>query len=474
LPTALCRGNDLWIEWTYLIDLDNELFSVNNWITFDLWNIPRERWIEALTVNEEGENVFSFEICPEGSCGIDPPSYFDNADDTRDICLTTYRQYSVVQVEVIQTNNSLHKAPLQLFALLAFNKLMRSSSWQYMEHIPGLAQDSFAFREVAFAILSLATGNFYFDRPGRFSGGYSAEESEGYLVSLSERGEPKLMPLFGSGCRAEHQEPGSSPPEPWYWFEDVLISLVPNTVFHTDAEAAIGKAVTYGLESGKLEFRIVLFSIQNAILLEVRNHSAARTIRRTGIIPICDVKQKVECQCNVVSRSDYCECSAVDLLQYNHSGFIALQTFFEAAISQTLSAFGIGCFPVEVYAKIIEYCDLQTRNTCAKVSRPFRTLCHERFHFSHGLTAFRLETLSRQSQRRLYSVCFREIGVFSFHDLKTGRILQSTLDMETPVRIADRRMFSTWSPVFGETPRPSMMTQVSLSLLLRSDGMVEA
>src|SRR5205085_12585531 len=131
--------------------------------------------------------------------------------------------------------------------------------------------------------------HFYFDRPDRFAGLYSAEESEGYLVSLSEGGEPKLMPLFGSGCRAEHQEPGSSPPEPLYWFEDVLISLVLNTVFHTDVEAAIGKAVTYGLESGKLEFRIVLFSIQNAILVEVRNHSATRTIRRTGIIPICDM-----------------------------------------------------------------------------------------------------------------------------------------------------------------------------------------
>jgi hypothetical protein len=26
LPTALCRGNDLLTEWTYLIDLDSELF----------------------------------------------------------------------------------------------------------------------------------------------------------------------------------------------------------------------------------------------------------------------------------------------------------------------------------------------------------------------------------------------------------------------------------------------------------------
>src|SRR5436305_14982310 len=94
------------------------------------------------------------------------------------------------------------------------------------------------------------------------------------------------------------------------------------------------------------------------------------------------------------------EATTVSALLLTYSSTITVgsspcRLFFEAAISQTLSAFGIGCFPVEVYAKIIEYCDLQTRNTCAKVSRLFRTLCHERFHFSHGLTAFRLETSIR-------------------------------------------------------------------------------
>ena len=44
LPTALCAaGNDLMIEWVYVIDLDSELFSTNSWIFFELPNIPRNR-----------------------------------------------------------------------------------------------------------------------------------------------------------------------------------------------------------------------------------------------------------------------------------------------------------------------------------------------------------------------------------------------------------------------------------------------
>jgi hypothetical protein len=115
LPTALCnRGNDLMIEWVYVIDLDNELFSVNNWIFFDLSNIPRNRWIQAFENDDEGRSVFSFEICPEGSVGIEPPGYFaEDATGKSDKYRTTYQEYRHLTVEAIGDINILSQATLQ-------------------------------------------------------------------------------------------------------------------------------------------------------------------------------------------------------------------------------------------------------------------------------------------------------------------------------------------------------------------------
>src|SRR2546429_4944690 len=90
------------------------------------------------------------------------------------------------------------------------------------------------------------------------------------------------MPLFGSGSHTPDQEPGCAPPGSIYWFENILISLVPNTVFEKDTEAAIAKAVEYGLEEGKASFQIVVFSILKATMLEVHVKDGVKAIRRTG------------------------------------------------------------------------------------------------------------------------------------------------------------------------------------------------
>lgn len=98
----------------------------------------------------------------------------------------------------------------------------------------------FAFREAAFSILSFAAGQYYFDDPDRFYGYYRKDMSRGYLIDRNEGSEPKLMPLFGWACHYPEQEPGSAPLGTTYWLENVPISLVPDTVFEKDAEAAVG------------------------------------------------------------------------------------------------------------------------------------------------------------------------------------------------------------------------------------------
>lgn len=486
LPSALGDvGNNLMVEWAYVIDLDNELFSVNNWIFFDLWDIPRDRWIQAFERDGETRHVFSFEVCPEGAVGVDPPEYF--ADDAAGEC-DKYRaicqQYShLTTVEAISDINVSSQAALQqIVAIMLFEQLTAPYASHFWEYLPGWGHKNFAFREVAFAILSFAAGQHHFDDPNRFYGHYRKHESNGYLIDRNEGGEPKLMPLFGSGCHSPDQEPGSTPPDSIYWFENVLISLVPNTVFEKDTEAAIAKAVEYGLEEGKINFQIVVFSILNAIMLEVHVKDGV-VIRRTGVVSIYDASRKYDRDdSDEDGNNDKGETNAASPLEQicrKHLGFVSLQNFFNAAANRPLSVFSNGRFPTEIYARIIANADSSTRNACAMVSRTFHVLCQERFSFSSNLSILNFEATTyplgsqNQRQRRLW-VDLNDLGIFTFQDHNTGHIMRSGLNVREQVLIANEKNVTTWCPVVGGVARPSMMTQIQLRVLLQTRNQKES
>lgn len=48
VPCYRTGFNDLYIEWTYTIDLDREVFSINNGVHFKLNKIPEDDWDKAL------------------------------------------------------------------------------------------------------------------------------------------------------------------------------------------------------------------------------------------------------------------------------------------------------------------------------------------------------------------------------------------------------------------------------------------
>lgn len=466
LPTAVWNGDDdFWIDWTYLVDLDSELFIVNNWIVFNLWNIPRDRWTEAFGVDE-----FSFELCPEASAGISQARYFTNADEPQGFCVTIYRQHAVSWVNPRRINEPL---PLrQLFMLAIFHQFITSQSSLFSDYLLATVYDSFAFREVAYAVLSFATGKFYLDTPSRYIGSYTREKSTGFLVDMDDEGEPILMPIFGSGCHTEDEEPGSSPSEPIFWFQDVLISLIPNNAFDLDIDAIIGKAILFGRASGRDNFQIVLFSIENAVLLEVYDSPVAK-IRRSEIIPICDPNYyKMKCICNKTNKTDTCGCSMADLLRTAHWGFVALQDFFAVVSRRDISDFGCGRLPVEIYAKILKHCDLETYNSCRNVSRTFQALCDAHFPFSGGLNILGLESSGQKKRVRRSGdavglIHLAELGNFHFYNKGLGVILRSPLDVQDWNSV-DEKKIETCCPVIGGYTRPSIVTQTSLRLMLKA------
>ena len=56
-PSLLAPLNDLWIEWIYIVDLDREVFSVNNGAHFKLDQVPHVDWINSLTCGELGDQI---------------------------------------------------------------------------------------------------------------------------------------------------------------------------------------------------------------------------------------------------------------------------------------------------------------------------------------------------------------------------------------------------------------------------------
>lgn len=64
-PSWMVPLNDVWIEWVYIIDLDREIFSVNNGAHFKLGQIPHINWIEALDNGGLGDKIVLPNLVPE-------------------------------------------------------------------------------------------------------------------------------------------------------------------------------------------------------------------------------------------------------------------------------------------------------------------------------------------------------------------------------------------------------------------------
>ena len=458
------------IEWTYLVDLDHERFSVNNSIHFDLWNIHHPRWMKAFKYNEDGELTVFSDIVPGVSDRLKPPRDF--ADDEWNKYHAMYQQYKCSKAQAIGGGEFSPQDSLQqLIATIVLEELSQPDASRYLETLPVWGDETFAFREMAFAILSLASVRFYFDTPYRFYGYRNGSYEDGYLIDRDGDGGPHLMPLFGSGYHMQDQNPGSAPQDSMYWFANVLVSLVSNTVFQNDAEAAIAKAVAYGLAESHQNFQIVLFSILNAICLEVIVADGVTHVRRTGHIPILStIWDESDADSGNSENGDRGLESPLAQIRRRHQGFITLQNFFSTAVKRKVSVFNQGLFPTEIYAEIIKHIDYSTLDACRQVSPTFHLLCRERFPFSPDLTMLDIEasTMPKKTQergrRRPWKLA--DIGTFVFQVQNTGLVQRSGLSVDRKRLSREKSSVTTWCPVVGSVARPSMMTKIRLQSLL--------
>ncbi|OBT54063.1 hypothetical protein VE04_06796 [Pseudogymnoascus sp. 24MN13] len=465
-----------WRYGIYTINLDRETFSINNRTFYNLWDIPQHRKTgkppQALPFNIDFEN------------------YFEHPSD-RDKYHTIYHQY--VHSVINATSGPPDPSVQQAMSMMFFEKLTDPYSTRFWEYAPSWDHKGFAFREFAFAILSIATGRYYFIDRADYSK-FAGYDDMGYIIDRNS-GETLSIPIFGLECHEPGVSPGSAPTETIYWFENVLVSLVPDSVFRQDTEAAIAKAVEYGFGQGKTSFQIILFSIFNVILLEAYVKGGAKVIRRTGVISFQDRDRKSDWTFEpnrFVFRREADIATTFQQVCHKHMGFAKLQNFFDVAARRNLPPLSTNeRLPVELYANIVAYADSSTLHALSQVSWALRRLCQERFTFSDDLDVvgfdaslkgppytgpekyelseeeiLEMEIEEQAKPKNEPKLCLNDLGTFTFKNRITGLVTTSGMDVKQKIDYDLRGYFAhedysrIWCPVIGGESRLSLISQL--------------
>jgi hypothetical protein len=465
LPSVFCnQGIDILVEWMYTMDLDRELFSINSavgQVNFSMDEIPRDRWTLAFEkdkgdydehyypdeaerdsgddgddngvddeeIKDDESNASSSDLCREAKHEYPMHAYFAD-NESREECKATYRSYNCCTVQAKTRLDKSKTVDRQILTVVMFEKLISPFYLHLRSHFRSWSYKDAAFRELAFAILSFAAGQYRFDELQSLEG----QITNGYLVDRNGR-RPELLPLFGSGCHSLGEEAGSAPHDPIYWFENVLVSLVPDYIIQDDSEAAMAKAVEFGLKEDNPDFYAVVFSLINAIMLHVTVEDGVTTIKRTSKTEISALGEGIY--------------DPLEVLCERRAGFISLIHFFDAAADRYVAPFSQGRFPTEVYSKILANVDDDmTYRARAKVSMVFRAIHPDKIMFGKHLTTVKFSAGLHSKKER---------WIFRFQDGNT----ESVAEVGPPQKTRRSTGGSYWSPIIG-MKRPSIIPAVEI------------
>lgn len=385
---TLLHDNDLFIEWTYTIDLDRELLGVNDSIFFKLENIPHgERWSKFF--NSDNDIPLSEDTPQEVIGSVVWKPEIDSQARAR------YKELSIKMVSpkaaieggrdgILRTaHHHLLLTTFQAFYLI-YRPLIE-------KHILRWKPDCFSFREIAFSLLSLAAGEVTLEFRETLNCNY---ESEGYSLIPDERiqdKQQKLLPLFLKEIHLPENEPGSAPMGTSFWFENVLVYLASRLDLVEVEEASVAKAVDTGLGQGLKSFFSVVFSIVDFVLIQVHvDEDECVRVQRSPLMNLfyfCNKESRF--QERPRSRSPQVDwkrpTASYSKKRIKTSGkkgkkpvrefsfpeederaFVALMHFFDAAANHNLMGARSKIFPNEILGIIMQFSDYQTSYALSK------------------------------------------------------------------------------------------------------------
>ncbi|KAL4933902.1 uncharacterized protein BDV17DRAFT_286706 [Aspergillus undulatus] len=262
----LASDGDIFIEWTYTIDLDRELFVVDRAAVFNLRNLPNHpNWYKFLGSDQHRRRVLK-----TGT----PPALVGLLPNTIEVDSNARERYNSFKVEVKfpEVIESLESINPSRVALLI--RAISAVCHKYRHLIDGFYQEwtanSFPFREIAFAILSIAAGEIAFKSPEDLNARYANQGF--YLIPNAEHpdNQQTLLPRFLYECHQPSAISGSAPQKDLFWLGNVLVYLTPRTDLVGVEEAAISTVTDSGLGQGLESFHAIVFSILDIVFIQVK------------------------------------------------------------------------------------------------------------------------------------------------------------------------------------------------------------
>ncbi|KAB8206031.1 hypothetical protein BDV34DRAFT_212685 [Aspergillus parasiticus] len=383
LPSGLPRlGDDF--EYIYIINLDHEVLTMNHSIHWKMGNIPRQDELWLRTIADSiylYKPTISLDVCPEEHI------------DSLALELPKPKRKIGYDFRVVAPRTSIAEARKAFLT-----RLLASTLIQYKEEIIRFGRewspDSFPFREMAFALVSIASGQAKFHSfPAqqcnpRTCGAWDCKlnhlgKSPGWLDE-EWAGDSAPLLEFGSLSRRPGEPPGASPTETIYWLRDVIFSLT----LVIDGKA-ITEAVNWGIEQGHTNFQIVVLSLFKAAFAEVffgddgepfycvSTHPRDRPELNPGM--------KTQRQFGELIMNSNCT-GTVQRLRSQFPGLATLVNFFEVAANRRAASKSAGILPPELYDRVLDFVDYDTWKNCLLVSTVVRSCCLRKYRLDDRMS----------------------------------------------------------------------------------------
>lgn len=336
IPEDLCEHDVLW---DYVVNLDREVFTINNSAHMKLNRIPRDGWIQALIKAARDDYIVLPGLVPKDCVA-------DLVLKTEVIPVGAFNLYDSLGVTIdnwktIADTPFSHCHGSQLGALVF--KMFQGTYGEIFENL--LLEwnaDDFCFREIVFAILCIASpaknlslikSRRVLDSP---EAGYSDIMSRDLPVISRKRSynsddsyntgdsqndgesdsgiehpcedpttkrsdddgphtstrrgpsefqdaDPEFVAHFGIGCHLQKNQPGSSAKKSIYWFEGALVVLAVQLTRTGAVAENVTRVLQYHQKNcARTTINAIIISIEHVILMTIDPHE---TVRHTN--PLC-------------------------------------------------------------------------------------------------------------------------------------------------------------------------------------------
>ncbi|OAA63430.1 hypothetical protein SPI_03593 [Niveomyces insectorum RCEF 264] len=464
LPSELPRLDGFDAEHTYIVNLDDEILTMDYTIHWKLGNIPREnmQWLHAIKRSiYSGRPTIHPDRCPEEymACPAVPRTTQNKM------------RYKHVMVDVdceITASHEVFRARMAAGVLAEYHKEIERFGLEW-------TPDALPFREIIYSLVSLAAcedNTRFHSFPSRLCNPRSCmlfhcnepnfTKFPGYL---KEKWVGARAPLceFGSSAHFPNMPPGAAPVETTYWLGNVAVHLS-----LTVDNGSISDAVAWGWEQGRRHFQAVIISLFEVAFAEVKPRDTADNndepfVRVTDNYPLSPLTEK-DCDSShprerpirpsgssgVYSSGRYFflyhdERLNHDVLQSQFPGIAELVKFLDVAATRRAAVkadlgvrSSVRNLPPELYSQILDYTDYDTWKACLLVSPRFR---------EQGLSRFRVDDrfcIMAGPFTRLNKYRKTPLLGFNFRDLHTGAVMPM---IEEPRKFSISEL--NWAPILG-------------------------